>query len=258
MDNEVKNASLDDFPVLNRILNGANIYRSNVICSYAKNLRDLEKDLDKCVETVKKLHEKLFTGPSVYFHSKAIEAAKSESDFLSEKHIEMIYAMLPAWGMHRMGEGKTKVIEWKQFYDGIIKEKERLEKYKNISILNNDDFINEIVDLLFKINVSKSDSKLVSSSKVLHHILPDLISPIDRQYSIRFMRGNENKNLNGENNEKELAKIFICGMYDFLIKNEKELTKYKNSINNEFNASLTKLFDNLVVAYMRNQKEDSK
>ncbi|MCL1947187.1 MAG: hypothetical protein FWF51_08595 [Chitinivibrionia bacterium] len=248
MDNEVKNASLDDFPALKRILNGTDKRRSNVICSYVKNLRDLEKNLDKCVEKSKNIHED-FGEPSLYFHSKAIEAAKS--DFLSERHIEMIYALLPAWGMHRMGKTNTKIIAWKQFYDEIIKEKVRLEKYRKSVISNNDDFINEIVDLLFDIKVSISKSTLVSSSKVLHHILPNLISPIDRKYSIRFMGANPSNELGKEKNEKELAKIFICGMYDFLIKNEKKLTEYKKNINNEFNTSLTKLFDNLVVSYMK-------
>ena len=58
----------------------------------------------------------LFGGPSVYFHKRCLEAAGDE--FLSLRHIEMLYATLASWGMHRMGDPdqtKTKLTEWNQF-----------------------------------------------------------------------------------------------------------------------------------------------
>ena len=52
-----------------------------------------------------------FGGPSVYFHQQSIRAQASA--FLGDRHIEMIYATLASWGMHRMGDPeatKTKKI----------------------------------------------------------------------------------------------------------------------------------------------------
>ena len=45
----------------------------------------------------------LFVGPSLYFHQKALECY--EKEFLSDRHLEYVYATLVAWGMHRMGPG---------------------------------------------------------------------------------------------------------------------------------------------------------
>jgi hypothetical protein len=37
--------------------------------------------------------------------------------------------------------------------------------------------------------VSTSQTQIVAGSKMLHHLLPDLIPPIDRQYTFRFFTG---------------------------------------------------------------------
>src|SRR5271168_3800132 len=42
-----------------------------------------------------------FGGPWVYFHEQCLLAGAEK--FLSLRHIEMLYATLTAWGMHRMG-----------------------------------------------------------------------------------------------------------------------------------------------------------
>ena len=57
-----------------------------------------------------------FGGPCVYFHHECLRAGHEA--FLSERHVEMLYATLTAWGMHRMGDAektKTKLTEWRVF-----------------------------------------------------------------------------------------------------------------------------------------------
>lgn len=39
------------------------------------------------------------------------------------------------------------------------------------------------------LRASTSSTQIVAGSKTLHHILPDLIPPIDRQYTLRFFTG---------------------------------------------------------------------
>ena len=43
-----------------------------------------------------------FNGPAKYFPEEALKSCNE--DFLSDRHIEMIYATLTAWGMHRLSE----------------------------------------------------------------------------------------------------------------------------------------------------------
>ncbi len=44
-------------------------------------------------------------------------------------------------------------------------------------------------DVIAYVKVSTSRTQIVAGSKMLHHLLPDLIPPIDRQYTFRFFTG---------------------------------------------------------------------
>ena len=55
-----------------------------------------------------------FGGPSVYFHHACLR--ETTAAFLSERHIELLYATLTAWGMHKMGPAGAKLTEWNRFF----------------------------------------------------------------------------------------------------------------------------------------------
>ena len=222
--------------------------------SFEENLIDLENNLPLYLAKTTDVG-KDFGGPSIYFHKEAIKEITIE--FLGKRHIDMIYAMLPAWGMHRMGEeSKTKVVDYDQFVLQIDKIKLNLIDLKNKHI--SEIIASDILALLKELRVSVSDAFLVSSSKVLHHIIPNLICPIDRQYSIRFMqqkKGDFDKSTIQLNYEYAYAEIFINSMILFINKHELIL---KEHINSEFNTSITKIFDNLLMVYVKNNRKPLK
>ena len=160
------------------------------------NIKELSERLPFYLEKTREIPGEVFTGPSLHFHTRAIEESKKE--FLGPTHLEMIYAVLPAWGMHRMGETETKVeVDFKDFKRGILEAKteDNRDVVKllhglndgKLTILSDEIIIKDIVDLIFSIRVSTSESQIVLHSKILHHILPNLIPPIDRTYSATFM-----------------------------------------------------------------------
>jgi hypothetical protein len=46
--------------------------------------------------------------------------------------------------------------------------------------------IGEVWKLIERLRVSVAEARIVANSKLLHHILPDLVPPIDREYTFRF------------------------------------------------------------------------
>jgi hypothetical protein len=233
-----------------------NLYKSQ-ISNFRENLdkisNNIEFFLEKTIEVGKS-----FGGPSVYFHKRALQSQKS--DFLGREHLEMIYAVMPSWGMHRMGSRGAKMVDFNTFENEILRNSDLLLKLSSINYRNVD--VNEIVNILTKnIHVSTSNSFLVSSSKVVHHILPNLISPIDRNYSIRFIKNKKsnfgNKPIN-INNEEAYCLIFLQGMYDFIDSNENIMSKYLIDIsdneNYNFNTNITKIFDNLIMVYVKENR----
>ena len=76
-----------------------------------------------------------FGGPSVYFHTQAIQEQKE--NFLSDRHIEMIYATLSSWGMHRMGDPKVtkaKMVEFDDFKRSIRTHGNHLQRMRFLAM----------------------------------------------------------------------------------------------------------------------------
>jgi hypothetical protein len=61
-------------------------------------------------------HSAVFGGPSFYFHQRAL-ADGSRGDV--ERFAESSYAMLVAWGMHRMGKGGAKMTDFETYADSL-------------------------------------------------------------------------------------------------------------------------------------------
>jgi hypothetical protein len=89
---------------------------ANIVAAESVNTDRFIADQKKYFAGSYELFDK-FGGPCRYFHDECLRASRDE--FLSERHIEMLYATLTAWGMHRMGIGKTKLTEWRRFRDSI-------------------------------------------------------------------------------------------------------------------------------------------
>lgn len=129
-----------------------------------------------------------FKGPSLYFHRRALEAASAES---FSKYLEYIYAVLTSWGMHRMGSGGSKMQDFETFRVSV----EPLRP--NIAVAR--DFKPEemterewscLKEIFIGINVMASGTTIVGNSKVMHHLLPNIVPPIDREYTLWFLNGN--------------------------------------------------------------------
>jgi len=133
-----------------------------------------------------------FGGPCVYFHRECLRAR--EGGFLSHRHIEMLYATLTAWGMHRMGDvdrTKTKLTDWEQFRASLAESAEvwkRLRSCKLIEMSEPEysDAVSELGPCYRALQLSLSGATIVVNSKAIYHLLPHFIPPIDRQHTVRF------------------------------------------------------------------------
>jgi hypothetical protein len=75
------------------------------------NVEKLIADFAECVTLFER--QQAFPGPSLYFHERAIERQRRHATVSSllddDRLLEYVYAVLPAWGMHRMGAQRAKV-----------------------------------------------------------------------------------------------------------------------------------------------------
>jgi hypothetical protein len=207
-----------------------------------------------------------FGGPSVYFHVQAIK--QQRHDFMSERHIEMIYATLASWGMHRMGdpdETKTKMAEFDAFKQSLSSQHVALSEFRELRLdkcTENEYFahIESLKDVYAALVVSISDSTLVAHSKTLAHILPDLVPPIDRQYTVRFFT-QDNKDFFTESKKYRTVTIRkgfeeqFAAFKDYCVRIKRmfdQCEKHPFRLDpTTFNTSYPKIMDNVIMAFVK-------
>jgi hypothetical protein len=227
-------------------------------------INDLIKNFREYIELFKTNNP--FSGPSEYFYiNKIISITKKENydTVFTQEFIEYIYATLASWGMHRMGpENKgAKMNDFDSFKDCIMQNKNKIMKLKNFKIntIETDDVISDVNELYLSFwPLMKSNSKLVATSKVMHFLLPHLIPPMDREYTMDFFNKylptiksiDDQKNIENEIEIFEFAFRKIC-----FISKQVDCSVFVDS---EFSPTIPKVIDNAIVSYVREGKKRSR
>lgn len=208
-----------------------------------------------------------FGGPSIYFHIQAIK--EQEKSFLSDRHIEMIYATLASWGMHKMGDPdktKAKMVSFADFKKSILAHREGLQKLSlcKMHSCNHNEYakhIEELNDIYFNLKVSISEATIVAHSKTLAHILPNLVPPLDRQYTVRFFTQEYNSFFTDKGKFKPVVNLpygkdaQFNDFKDYCCRIKAMLDRCDTNIftinKDTFNTSYPKIMDNCIVAFVK-------
>lgn len=143
-----------------------------------------------------------FTGPSLYFHERTCRLVLGHSRpslaIADDAVVEGIYATLTAWGMHRMGPKGAKLPSFDQFSGGLHRVAGRFDELADLHLGTvGPGEVGGVADELWssieQLDVSTTSARLVAGTKTIHHLLPNLVPPIDRQYTGQFFYGSSGK-----------------------------------------------------------------
>lgn len=193
-----------------------------------------------------------FTGPSLHFHHRALSAENDEK-------IEMVYAVLTSWGMHRMGRKGAKMNEFSIFGDSIRDCESLLVKFKGLKLEDCSEYDFEpLVEIFEKLNPMYSEVKIVGVSKVLAHYLPDIIAPVDRQYTFQFIKQKpKDTTLPGNWGELELLRELHLKLFKPVAENKQFRTQADSWIGSKeifpWDTSIPKIIDNLIIGKLKGE-----
>lgn len=189
---------------------------------------------------------KTFRGPSLYFHRRALQ---SDADFTHR--LEYIYATLTAWGMHRMGRGGSKMLSFEKFQSSALQLQDQIVEATRIMPGKMSEADWRKIEQIFKgITVMETRTRLVGNSKVMAHLLPSIVPPIDREYTLRYLRRNTNI-VNDIDKEWQLMKGIIAEFFIPVSMDNTFQTTAKRWLadqdNYPWDTSTFKIIDNLVI-----------
>ena len=119
----------------------------------------------------------------------------------------------------------------------------------NIQNMSDDKW--ECLEEIFSgINVMASGTSLVGNSKVMHHMLPNIIPPIDREYTLWYLRGNTSIK-NDLEYERSLMKTIISDFFIPVASNHEfqliAATWLVSASKYPWDTSSFKIIDNLII-----------
>lgn len=233
-----------------------------------------EEELDKRIENLCEdfpsyvnwtLQSYRLDTPARHFHARTIKRLRSHGNLASlledEIFFDYLYATLVSWNMDSRG---AKLCGFNEFMNTICHSRTTIEKLTTYSLrsLSQDDAfstgafeeaIKLMNGLLFTVRVSGTESWLVANTKALHHILPDLIPPIDRNHTLKFFFDNTLVK-RGTKSNYQFFQVFshYLDIYDCVSAQIESMVDI-----NTFNSSSTKIIDNAIIGYVRSNLRPS-
>ena len=200
-----------------------------------------------------------FTGPSVYFHLKTLGRLNSLglSKALEDRlFFEYLYATLASWGMHRMGPKGAKLVEFADFIETLQRQKSKILNLRRVKLTQvREEELNRIMNRLWEIlsnlRISSSETQLIAGSKALHHLLPHLLPPIDRQHTLRFVYG-YNPTYGSE--EQWFKRAYSC-LWRIGFRKRDVIPQW---VGKGFHTSETKVIDNAIIGYVKTRMKRSR
>jgi hypothetical protein len=219
----------------------------------AQRVTDLIKDFDNCCDTFDRAN--LFAGPCLYFHFKTLSLLRQHNSVADairdDAFLESLYATLTAWGLHRMGPRGAKLRDFTVMAESIKEVADRITMLSRFALFHlNADEIPSVAEniwaVIASLKIGFGETKIVAGSKALHHILPDLIPPIDRQYTIRFFLNNKSLYQGDKSAFLEMFPYF----HQIAIQRRAQIER---RVGTGMNTSPTKVIDNAIVGFVQSR-----
>ena len=190
--------------------------------------------------------------PSLYLYQKIFEKQKSanfhiEKIISNQDFLELMYVTLVAWNMNMRAAKMVSLDSFSESIQGFGKNISQLGDIE-LQLLSGNELervLQQLKPIFMGLKVMKSESNIVGVSKTLHFLLPRLVPPMDRRYTMNFFYGHNNY----KSGDKEFTSFSIL-LREFHKVSRKLNLKTKDINNVLWNTTVPKLIDNAIIGYI--------
>lgn len=205
----------------------------------------------KCAEFVNKYYRQGDKG--FLYYKKIIDFHKKYGDINkllgNDDFFETLYKTLKAWNMNQRGARLKTLTDIKHSILNLKRDICELYDYELSTLRESqlEKILNKLKKIFFNLQPMQSKTQIVGTSKLMHFLLPNLVMPIDRTYTLKFLSPNSNswKDINAEFDEFE--KVFIT-----FYKLAKRFNLTAHDTNDQtWNTSVPKIIDNAIIGVQK-------
>lgn len=177
------------------------------------------------------------------------EAGEANQVFSNDILFALIHEALVAWNMNERG---ARLVNVSCLRDSARKLRDYLlEAYEYKMYRANGRLSEDATFLLEKIflalHVMDNKRRLVGVSKAMHFLLPDLVMPIDNQYTLTFFSG---RHWNSDVPSKAFEAFLHIHRKAFRLVHELGISA-ADATGEEWNTSVPKLIDNAIIGFLK-------
>jgi hypothetical protein len=239
---------------------GKRLHNEKHLGRYSNSMKMIDEEERKINEIVKivetqivKFSDTYRSGPDLYFYRKIIDLRAKfpdiESFLKNEYNCEILYACLTSWDMNCRG---AKMKYFNEFQNTLFN---CMEYFKELEIFNRQSKprLNELFHPLLlaydRLNVMKTSSKLVSNSKLLHYLFPNILMPIDRENTLVYLFGENSRTYESIRRYQDIIE------FSFKVINKKN--NWLIYRDDRWNTTAPKMVDNAIIL-IRNEQRGKK
>jgi hypothetical protein len=212
-----------------------------------RRLDSLIDEFDQCVETYDRLVP--FTRSGQYeFHRRTIDRRTTVGSVEAAVHdvefLELLYGTLQHWGIGRRASRLVPLTEFRSTLESHLSQLAELEPLTIESITGIVQSTLTAIDFLISdLSIVDNRARIVAGTKTLHHLLPNLVPPMDRAWTGAFFGWST---LDPQNNQTViLREAFNAFVEVASVKHPSRL------VGAGWRTSSTKVLDNAVIGYCK-------
>jgi hypothetical protein len=169
-------------------------------------------------------------------------AAARDASFVANLH-----QTLRSWGI---GKRASRIVSVEMFTQALETHVRDLQQLEGLSIEDSRIDIDGVVEILWRFietaPVVENRAKIVAGTKTLHHLLPDLVPPIDREWTGAFFDWTLNDFQSGQ------RRTFLEGFTT--LHSVAVATRPSQYVGDGWRTSSSKLLDNALIGYMLDER----
>jgi hypothetical protein len=165
----------------------------------------------------------------------------------SLEYTDALYRTLEAWGMNSRGAKLKPLAEFRAVLAVKADEISDLEPLSLQGCQDQAMLAERLWQVISNLEVSENLSRLVAGTKTLHHLLPNLVPPIDRTYTRVFFQWY------GQMFQNQQSR-FLDDTLPYLVTIAQSVDLDKYVTGRDWRTSPTKLIDNAIVGYCEEKR----
>jgi len=178
--------------------------------------------------------------------AKYCEAKNYKDLFADDSYMRLAYRTLEEWNMNQRG---ARLVDLSEFKQSILQNEDSLEelsKYR-LELVKWGELLRTVFPLLKPLfndmRIMNSGARIVGVSKALHFLLPNLVMPIDRTYTLNFFYLGSGYS---QNPEKEFR--YFKEVFEEYVKVVQDLGLSAQDVDHiGWNTSIPKMIDNALI-----------